>query len=307
MWDHRIDRLALLVVLALAPASVGGQAPGAKDAAEPARAHPTPLNASVMIFNEWGLRTAVQRVEQVAAQGHRRVNIVVTLHCRLDEHLKVLDYGLIRAVEGWHYTPFDEPLRRQFRESLRAAFARAVALGLDVAVLPHLDAAGPQFGWRNRFDMDPSAVCGGYSYQQIMIDTIVDALEGAVGETTGVDLALTGEMGRTVFAYPESYRRMIADLRRRDRLPRLKTGVSINFHEVSGRYEPTAAQRAALRTLIAESDFLGVSCYGFVRVPPRAEDFTNTVRAFAAEMEEQGVGLPEGLELHFSEVGLGGG
>src|SRR3954454_3414071 len=97
----------------------------------PAPVRPTPLNASVMIFHEWGLRDVPALVERAARQGQRKVNFVVTIHCRLDKDLKVLDYGLIRAREGWHYAPFDEPLRTQFRRQLKQAFAKAVALKMD--------------------------------------------------------------------------------------------------------------------------------------------------------------------------------
>src|SRR3954451_12591784 len=191
-----------------------------------APAPPTPLNASVMIFNEWGLKGAAEQGERIARTGQNKVNFVVTIHCRLDPQLRPLDYGLIRAEEGWRYTPFDDELLGQFRASLRVAFAEAVVHKLDIAILPHVDAAGPQFGWRNRYDLDPLADSGGYSYQRALIDPIADALEATVGPETGIEFALTGEMGRTVFAYPDSYLQIIQGLRRRERLGHLKTGVS---------------------------------------------------------------------------------
>ena len=97
---------------------------------------PTPLNASVMIFNEWGLKDAVKAVEQVAKSGHGRVNFVVTIHCRLDKDLRPQSYGLIRAQEGWQDTSFDEALLIQFRDHLKMAFAKAAQLNLEIAILP---------------------------------------------------------------------------------------------------------------------------------------------------------------------------
>jgi hypothetical protein len=67
------------------------------------------------------------------------------------------------------------------------------------------------------------------------------------------------------------------------------------------------AQLASVRRLLAASDFLGFSCYGVVGVPPKADDFTRIVHRFAEDLKRVGVELPEGLALHFSEVGLGGG
>lgn len=287
--------IALLFALALPLSTCVG--------ADPA---PIPLEKSVMIFHEWGLRDATKMVELAAKQGHRRVNFVITIHCQLDKDLKVLNYGLIRAQEGWKYEPFNEQLLALFKRHLTEAFTRAVELKLDISILPHVDAAGPQFGWRNEFDLDPLESCSGYSYQQVMIDAVANALEESVGDKTRVEFALTGEMGRTVFMYPDAYQKIMAELRQRKPLRQLKTGVSINFNKVSGKHQPTAAQSAAVQQLFADSDFLGFSCYGPVSVPPKPEDFSAMIDSFVAEIERRDVAIPKGLELHFSEVGTGG-
>ena len=266
-----------------------------------------PLEMSVPIFNEWGLRDAPRMVELAAKQGHRRVNFVITIHCQLDQDLKVLNYGLIRAEGDGKYETFDEQLHAVFQRQLKKAFKRAVELELDIAILPHVDAAGPQSGWRNDFDLNPLESCGGYSYQQAMVDSIANALEESANEKTRVEFVLAGEMGQSVFAYAEAYLKIMSDLRQRRRLKHLKTGVSLNFNKVSGKHQPTIAQSAAVQQLLADSDFLGISCYGSVSVPPRPDDFAAIVKAFVAEVEEQGVAIPTGLELHFSEIGLGGG
>jgi hypothetical protein len=258
-----------------------------------------------MIFNEWGLKGAAKAVERVAKHGHRRVNFVVTIHCCLDKDLRPQNYGLIRAKKGWQYTPFDKPLLTRFRVQLKRAFAKAARLKLDIAILPHVDAAGPRSGWRNDFDLDPLKVCGGFTYKKVMIDSIADALAASVRKDTEVEFALTGEMGRTVFAYPDSYRKIMAELRKR--LKHLQTGVSLNFNKVSGNYKPAARDSAAVQKLLDQSDFLGFSCYGTVSLPPKLRDFTAIIDHFAAELKGKGVTIPEGLRLHFSEVGLGGG
>lgn len=268
---------------------------------------PTPLDMSVMIFHEWGLQDASTMVELAAKHGHRRVNFVITIHCQLDEDLNVLNYGLIRARKGWQYEKFDDKLLALFQQHLKTAFTRAVELELDIAILPHVDAAGPKFGWHNEFDLDPLKSCGGISYQQVMIDSIANALEESVNDTTQVEFALTGEMGRTVFAYPDAYRKLMADLRKRKRLKRLTAGVSINFNKVTGNHQPTTSQIESVQRLFAESDFLGMSCYGSVSVPPQPKDFATTLEAFVADVKRHGVAIPLDLDLHFSEVGLGGG
>jgi len=274
----------------------------ADEAKQPAS---TPLEMSVMIFNEWGLQDAPKMVEYAAKHGHQRVNFVITIHCQLDKNLKVLNYGLIRAKKGWHYQPFDAELLALFQQSLKKAFARAAELKLDIAILPHVDAAGPQYGWRNEFDLDPVKACGGYSYRQVMIEPIAKALSQSINNQTQLEFALTGEMGQTVFTYPNAYRKMMVDLRKR--FKKLKTGVSLNFNKVAGKHQPTTAQTKAVQKLLEESDFLGFSCYGPVEVPPKPENFAATVTAFVVEMKLHGITIPKKLELHFSEVGIGGG
>src|SRR5438128_205333 len=112
----------LVLTIALSHSAFGSE----KGTAGP----PAPLNVSVMIFNEWGLQDAHKMVERAAREGQRRVNFVITIHAQLDKDLKPLNYGLIRAKEGWQYSPFDEQLQARFRRQLKEAFTRAVQLQL---------------------------------------------------------------------------------------------------------------------------------------------------------------------------------
>jgi hypothetical protein len=169
-----------------------------------------------------------------------------------------------------------------------------------------MEAAGPKFDWRNKFDIDPLKSCDGFSYQQAMIAPIAGALEDAVAEETRVEFALAGEMGRSLFAYPGSYRKMMTKLRQRGRPKHLAVGLSLNYNEISGAHSASDKERKALNQLLAESDFLGFSCYGPVSVPPEAGDFAAMVKSFVAEVEENEVVIPGNLDLHFSEVGHGG-
>jgi hypothetical protein len=54
-------------------------------------------------------------------------------------------------------------------------------------------------------------------------------------------------------------------------------------------------------------DFIGVSMYQRVSLPPRPEDFDLAVGLFAGEFIGLGCPLPSAKPLHFVEVGLGGG
>ena len=86
---------------------------------------------------------------------------------------------------------------------------------------------------------------------------IVEALEETVTKKTKVELALTGEMGKTIFAYPDSYMKIIDDLRTKSKIKHLKLGPSINFNEVAGRHFVTQETRELVQKLFKKSDFLG--------------------------------------------------
>jgi hypothetical protein len=273
--------------------------------AESKAAAPAPLNMSVVIYDEQGLWNAPSIVDFAAQHGHRRVNFVITVKSQLDNNLLVQNYGL--SVSNTPYKPFDESLRTQFQRELRDAFAKAAADDMEIAILLHVDASDSRLGWRNYFDMDPLQAYGGNSYQRVVIDTVVNALEESTHSGTKITMELAGEMGRSVFAYPESYRAIIAELRQRSSLQHLKLGINLNWGGVSGHYEPSPSQRASLQRLIEESDFLGISLYGNVSLPPKVEDFTVTLNNFVAELQQNGIALPHGFPLHFSEVGHGGG
>ena len=234
-----------------------------------APASPTPLNASVMIFNEWGLRSAAEQVGRIARTGQGKVNFVVTIHCQLDAQLRPLDYGLIRAEEGWHYTPFDDELLRavpglapgrlrrggQTQAGHRHPAARrcrrpAVRLAEPLPPRPAgrlrglLLRAGPDRPHRRR--------PGGHRRAE-----------------TGVEFALTGEMGRTVFAYPMPIGGSSTGLRRRKGLGALRPGSASTSTMSPG----VAAHGRPARLgagLLGASDFLGFSAMGWWTSRPTA-------------------------------------
>lgn len=296
----RINKLFVLiaVMLLLAFTSAGSKA-----------ASPAPLNMSVLIINEGMLLYAPYMVDYVVQRGHRRVNFVISVQCQFDGNRQVQNYGLIvYDPSGSRYVPFDESLRAQFQRELRDAFVRAADANLEIAVLMHVDAADPSFGWRNYYDIDPLQFYGGYSYQRAALDTVMAALEESAHPWTRVSLELVGEMGQSVFGHPGSYRQIMTELRQRTRLQHLKLGINLNWGAVSGKLQPPSSeQSAATEQLIKESDFLGISLYGTLSVPPNANDFTATLNDFAAELKQNGVNLPFGFPIHFSEVSLGGG
>lgn len=289
-----------------APAAAPPDQGAARRAATPAQlasasaSRRSPLCPSVMLFDAASISRAPERVARVAElvrgapPGDRWVQLVATLHARLRPDLSVEAYGrMVDRGKSW-----SDP--DNF----------AVARGLNVSVLPHLDAAGGVVDeWRNRYRFGPNARVGAGSYRSLLIDPLADAIEAEASSTTRVDLALSGEMGRSLFDHPEEYLELARTLRERfaanPRTRGVRVGVALNWTGLAGGAE--GIDRDAVARLFAELDFVGFSCYAPVGVPPRAEDFAAATRAFLAELADLGGGVRGGAALVLSESGIGGG
>ena len=282
---------------------------------------PTPINGSVLLFTEWDFDRVDGVLDQAVKDGGTRVLFVVTVHCELEPADEPGIYrptrlGLVEAVPpDGVLAPLVGDTREKWVDLLAAAFKAAADRGLAISILPHLDAKGDLHGWRNHFDFDPRAEVGAgadaTTYESAMIDACVEALHEVVptGEVNGepVEFALAGEMGRTVFAHPASYSAIMNDLRDDPRCANWRVGVSLNHDDVSGRLPKEKVDAGAMNRLLAAVDYVGISHYRPVSVPPVAADFARGLRVFAGEFESLGTPLPEDVELHISEVGFGGG
>jgi hypothetical protein len=186
---------------------------------------------------------------------------------------------------------------------------------MEIFILAHIDAGGEVHSWRNWVDFNPLDAYGGYTYEQLMIRSITDALAETVDDKTHIELALSGEMGTSLFRYPESYREIVQRLRERTDLKQLKIGVSLNHSDVAGEGNPTGADdieltdeaRQQLQAVINACDFVGMSFYRPVNVMPAPDDFVRGIDYFMSELREHGLSVPITKPLHFSEVGIGGG
>jgi hypothetical protein len=213
------------------------------------------------------------------------------------------------------YKAFDEDMRRELKDALRQIFAKMVEHDMAIYILPHIDPGGEIRTWRNWVDFDPVVRYSGYSYEQLMIDTLAEALSESVKSDTRVEMALSGEMGTSLFRYPKSYQAMIDRLRARPQLKQLKIGISLNHGGIAGRGNPTGVpdiklnddERKSLQAVIDASDFVGMSFYRPVRVNPTTVDFVRGIDDYMGEFEEFGLNVPTSKPLQFSEVGIGGG
>ncbi len=287
-------------------------APATETSAQASKA--TPLNPAIFVGGWRPLRGPIERVDAAADHGHRRLNVVVTVFVDLTKDLHIKNFGQMRGKE-LGYQPYDEATRQQLKESLRETFARMVEHGMAIYILPHIDAGGEVQEWRNWVDFDPQESYGGYSYEHLLLDTIAAALAETIKPDTHVEFALSGEMGTSLFRYPVSYQKIIEHLRARPELAHVRIGMSLNHNKIAGEENPSGAAdiqlsgetRQQLQDVINSCDFVGMSFYRPVSLPPQADDFVRGVNQFMSEFERYGLQVPTSKPLHFSEVGIGGG
>ena len=274
---------------------------------------PAPVYPMVPMFHRWDYEKSVERIARAAASGARRVSFTVLLLSELEPGFKVRNFGAAVEVakpDGTKAVVFramTEESRQEMGVALRRAFAEAARRGLEINVLPQIDASGDITEWRNFFDLDPAANLGGFSYETAMLETVVEAMEAAVPAERAVEMTLEGEMGRSLFTYPDAWRAILNRLKSRKKLTQFRIGISANYEGVAGKVEPDATQQEGMRKLVAACDFIGISCYAKASLPPMMDDFTACVDTFCAEFAKAGCPIPEDKPLRFTELGHGGG
>jgi hypothetical protein len=276
---------------------------------------PAPVHPMVPLFHRWHCEKAVELVRLAAKTGAKRVSFTVLLLAELGPGFKIKHFGAVwpkappkadGSVETI-FQPMTPDMRQEIRSSLETAFREAVRCGLEINVLPQIDASGAIQEWRNFFDFDPTAKLGGFSYESAMLETVLEALEAAVPAGHRVEMTLEGEMGCTLFTHPDAWLAIMERLRDRKKLTNLRLGISANYEGVAGKVVPDAGQQAGMQRLIKASDFTGLSCYAKVSQPPVLADFTACVEQFCSEFAKAGCPIPQDKPLRFTELGHGGG
>ena len=270
------------------------------------------LNSAIFVDVGRPVTEALAAIDAAAARGERRLNVVVTILVDLSKDLKIKSFGGNDA--NGDYTPFDDAMRNEMQAKLRQIFTRMVKHHMDITILPHIDAGAGTRTWRNWVDFDPLTVYGGYSYNNLLLDTIASALTATVNHDTEIDFALSGEMGTSLFRYPQSYRMIVAQLRAHPELKHLKIGISLNHGGIAGRGNPvgpkeielTEEQREQMQALIEDCDFVGMSFYAPVSATPTVDDFVRGIDRFMGEFQQLGLSVPTSKPMQFSEVGIGG-
>ncbi|HEX4924035.1 MAG TPA: hypothetical protein VFV50_08110 [Bdellovibrionales bacterium] len=264
------------------------------------------LNSSVLLFHEWDYQRCPGQVAEALALGNKKINFVPTAY-----YVTRPDY----SVERYCYRTTREPCAKttpaqlfRLAQYLHQCFKKAVEGGADLSILPHLDWGGGTGVWRNYVVFDPlEKLADGYSYRDILLEPLLKAAMSAAGPETKIEFAFQGEMGATVFAHPASYIQLLEWIRAEAGGRSVKAGISLNFNKVDGNIKLTPETKAELQDLIDKNDFVGISAYAGVNNPPKSTDFNGSVESLAHHLRVAGIKLPLKKELHFSEIGLGGG
>jgi mannan endo-1,4-beta-mannosidase len=272
------------------------------------------LNSSIFVDSLRPLEETLRAIDAAASRGERQLNVVVTMLVDLSVDFRIRSYGGF-VGSGHQYKPMDEVMRAETKDQLRKVFARMVKNNMSIYILPHIDSGGKVRTWRNWVNFDPLEPYDGYTYADLMLGTIADALAQETKPNTHVEMALSGEMGTSLFRYPKSYRSMVRQLRARPDLVQLKLGISLNHGGIAGKGNPSGAKdiqltedkRQQMQGLIDDCDFVAMSFYAPVTVSPAPDDFNRGIERFMSEFKQHGLAVPTTKPMQFSEVGLGGG
>ncbi|GBF99164.1 hypothetical protein Rsub_11609 [Raphidocelis subcapitata] len=352
MVPRRRAALALLAAVAASCCVVGA-------AAKKRDRVPTELSNSFIITTLQDLEPTTIRgmsltpceyaVRRAQSLGQKHFSIVVTAYWAGDQwsvqHYSFKDLSKQSTGRGVGFPKPTTPLVLLWKAGLERCFNAAVSAGFSgIQILNHIDHEEGAT-WRNFVTFDPAARYDGWSYEDVVLWPAAQALKAAMGPDTRAWFMLSGEMGRSLWAFPERYHALLSKYRallnggRRKGGGGAKVGVALHWNKVCGNcfdmpdtrthgaYNATyhrvfAEQRGAitsrfntpkLRELFDDVDVVGISHYA--PSPSRgvnAGAFSLPIDTTAYELSHWGVDLKKLIrkgdkDFLFSEVGLGGG
>lgn len=263
------------------------------------------LNSSIPLFNEWDLERCSSQVEKAHQLGNKAVNFIPTIHFVADEKAQ-LQYYCFNSKKVY-CRQFDSEVYALLKSYYSKCFEAARDRNLKILILPHIDPAGFHI-WRNDLEFDPLADHNGFSYFQTVLHPLEEALLEVLPANYPVEVALQGEMGKTIFHFAQSYEKIFVHMKTNLSSLANKVGISLNFNKVGGTLTGgSPEQLLALQSLIDRVDFVGISAYHAVALPLQASSFAANIASLAGELALHSITLPLTKEIHFSEIGLGGG
>ena len=260
----------------------------------------TPLNSSIILFSQEDSKQCLQKVDQALQYTNKNLLFLVTLYF-VPARDEVSSY--CSMVQG-KCVKLNSSIVSDYENSWKACFKHALESHVGVTIVPHLDDGGTKTMWRNRVKFDPEKNYDEFSYADIMIRPLARALAEALGsQKVPINFYLEGEMGASLFAYPESYLNLFREVK--SLYPDWNVGLSLNFNNVDGN---VGNQKVGpIRDLLDITDFIGISAYRSLSNPILSQQFENNVTGVQGELSRLNIHLAPNKIFQFTEVGLGGG
>lgn len=286
------------------------------------------IDSSIRVFSDidwkYGCHTMLKEAK---SYGGDKINFIPTHFWNdTDDDLIPNNYAL-RHGQGLYLRPTKD-LLAQYQKAMTICFKKAVTLGFKwIEVTPHLDDGNPAKAvWRNLIKADPFEAYGGFSYVDVLIDPLMNALMDAVPAGVDVYMSIQGEMNSVLIHNPKEWNELINYMRKKfaEAPFDAKIGINNNFNKicpdpecpVEDNWAPKPGQ-FDLKTIGAmydNCDFIAISAYApqDVQFPKlTVADMENSIDVFAKELQQFGVSLRtllrDGKGFHYSEFGIGGG
>ena len=318
----------------------GLDALGQSDASAPTM---TELDSSVIVVGngDWLSDRCVKMVDNAAQYQQSRIMFVPTLFWVQTGDGPVDYYCYERQYDndGNVSCPAaDADKIIAFQNAMQRCFKRAIDAKFSIALTPHLDDGTGQGRWRNILNFDPIEKQRGFSYADVAIFPLTDALNAVATPDTKIYFSMQGEMSATVFRHPESWRALIPQIKERLLAGRdeafrqnIQVGVSTNFNKLAGCVgldiiDPAEYVRRypvlwdavkdqfnlpAIQALYGEVDYFGISSYPSLAPHFPPSQVEGAMEQFDFELAFFGLTvnslIQKGKHLHLSEYGVGGG
>jgi hypothetical protein len=281
------------------------------------------VNCNVPLFgeNDWLIdpRThtshCMREVSNVRNNcGGTKLNFIVSQSC-LNRNGDLIPDGF-GTISGVKYVPITTQNLNTFRIGMTTCFRYAISKRFTtISIIPHLDIGSGKNIWRNLIIMNPYTKYGGqYSYYDIMINPLRNALVSAIGNNRNIRIyfSIQGEMGLMLWKYPNEWLALYKQIKRA--LPNNpKVGISVNHNGLCGKVNcnPKENNIFAYRRLIASVDYISVSAYARMPLNLKGDDFLSSINNVAREFKVLGIDLHRlansGKEITYTEIGIGGG
>eukprot|EP01023_Acetabularia_acetabulum_P020487 TRINITY_DN2065_c0_g1_i6.p1 TRINITY_DN2065_c0_g1~~TRINITY_DN2065_c0_g1_i6.p1 ORF type:complete len:499 (+),score=61.21 TRINITY_DN2065_c0_g1_i6:25-1521(+) len=297
------------------------------------------INSNIIQVGDWDYRgnRCIGMLDRALEFQASKVQFIPTQYQADSNKDGTIDYYCHKASKG-NCPAFDQQWIDLFREDMQRCFQYAIDKGLSISLSPHLDDGLETGVWRNTLRLDPLVPYGGYSYAEIMLYPLADALKATANANTQIWFGMQGEMGATVMYNPQSYITLFQIIRDRMLLDsniqpqNLKIGLGLNFNKLCAcvlldLVDPTlyldqfpAAIAPILNTFDLEgikqlfftTDFMAVSNYASLTPNFATPELQSAIYQFDEELKVFGVSIRDlvrnnGKEIYFAEYGVGGG